>query len=117
MKPVIDYELIDHGIEHSQYFQGCGTTFTDFDECVTGIGSDPAEAIGDALEQLAQDDWETEELEKRILADEGWTEFPTYPSVEDYLREENPAEWVDENGEIKWDDCELHYHVSIRVKG
>jgi hypothetical protein len=96
----IEYELVDHGIEHSQYFQGCGTSGTPFDVAVTGIGNNPAEAIEDCLEQVATIgiDVDAEALEAQILADNEWKEFPTEPAVED----------ADE-------DSELHYHVSIRL--
>jgi hypothetical protein len=47
-------QLINHGREHEQYFQGCGTAFTTFDNVVTGIGDDANEAYDDALEMLAQ---------------------------------------------------------------
>jgi len=103
MKPIIEYQLIDHGIENSQYFQGCGVAFTSFDDVATGIGDTPADAIDDALEQLAMGGWETDDLEKRILADEGWKAFPTSPSVSDQLADEDS-------------ESELYYHVSIRVK-
>jgi hypothetical protein len=51
MKKIIAYEIIDHGVEHSQYFQGCGTAFTEYDEVYTGIGSSLQEALADALNQ------------------------------------------------------------------
>ena len=57
-KTVVEFEMVDHGIENSQYFQGCGLSHTDYDDIATGIGNDPAEAIDDALESLAQNDWE-----------------------------------------------------------
>ena len=53
MQKIADYKIQDHGIESEQYFQGAGTSFTKFDTCSTGIGNSPAEALEDALEQLA----------------------------------------------------------------
>lgn len=47
------YEVIDHGIDHSQYFPGCGTAYTDFDVAITGAGSNAREAYNDALDQAA----------------------------------------------------------------
>ncbi len=102
-RAIAAFELIDHGIEHSQYFQGCGIAFTDYQDVATGIGDDPAEAIDDALESLAQADWETDGMEQRIMAEMGIDELPHEPSVHDMT--------TDSDG-----DCELHYHVSIRVK-
>lgn len=107
-KQVTAFELIDHGIEHSQYFQGCGISFTSFDDVATGIGDNPAEAIEDALESLAQQGWDVDTLDKSILEDEGWKSFPITPSV----FEEYPFDYDDERN----DPCEVYYHVSIRVK-
>ncbi len=53
---VIEYEIINHGMEHSQYFQGCGTSFMDYTHVWTGVGSSSKEAYNDALEQMAVDD-------------------------------------------------------------
>lgn len=46
------YEIISHGMERSDYFQGCGVSFTSFDHCITGIGSNEKEAYEDAVEQV-----------------------------------------------------------------
>jgi hypothetical protein len=48
------YEIINHGPDHEQYFQGCGTAFSDFDRVVTGCGFDAAEAYNDAVESVYQ---------------------------------------------------------------
>lgn len=109
MKRIGQFELIDHGIENSQYFQGCGTAYTKFTDVATGIGDNPAEAIEDALDQLAQADWDVEDLAPRILAAEGWKEFPTEPSVGECYP-------IDDDGIVDFDgECDLYYHVSIRV--
>ena len=99
MKSIKKFELIDHGIEHEQYFRGCGLSFTEYDAIATGCGNNPAEAIDDALEGLAQQDWETEGMEARIIEQElaGMSRIPTAPCVP------NDA-----------DDC--YYYASIRVK-
>ncbi|KKK79310.1 hypothetical protein LCGC14_2834780, partial [marine sediment metagenome] len=56
MKTISNFELVGHGIEHSQYFQGCDEAT--FSHVVTGIGVHPAEAIDDCLEQIAMNDFE-----------------------------------------------------------
>ena len=107
MKRIGDFELVDHGIEHSQYFQGCSRWvgyIEYYSHIVTGIGDNLAEAIDDCLEGIAQQDFDVEGMEERILEEEGWTELPTEPEVE----------YVDENDECCEEDSELHYHVSIR---
>lgn len=48
------YEIIDHGYMYSDYFQGCGTAFTDFDFVATGCGSNAKEAYEDAVEMIYQ---------------------------------------------------------------
>lgn len=45
------FEIINHGVDHSQYFQGCGTAFTPYTHVFTGCGNDAKEAYEDALEQ------------------------------------------------------------------
>lgn len=65
MKPIIEYEIISHGIEHPDYFQGCGTSFTGFDLCVTGIGDTEREALEDAIGQLAEMDFDTTCLDSK----------------------------------------------------
>lgn len=62
-KQVIEFEVIDHGIEHEQYFQGCGVSFTKFEDCFTGIGSNASEALEDALDQAEQFGYDTSDIE------------------------------------------------------
>lgn len=38
MKAINEIEIVDHGLDHSQYFQGCGVFGTNFNDVVTGIG-------------------------------------------------------------------------------
>ncbi len=66
MKIITDHEIIVHGLMNSQYFQGCGVAFTRFDDVATGIGESPAEALEDALEQLAMSDWETVSIKSTL---------------------------------------------------
>ncbi len=51
---VTDYEVVDHGIDVSQYFPGCGVAFTKFDHVVTGCGDDFSDALNDALSSMEQ---------------------------------------------------------------
>ncbi len=44
-KPIAEFEIVDHGIEHEQYFQGCGVSLTEFTDVATGIGNDAEEAL------------------------------------------------------------------------
>lgn len=56
MNRITEYELLSHGFDHSQYFQGCGTSFTRFDHVVTGCGGSEREAFENALEQITEAD-------------------------------------------------------------
>ena len=47
-----NYEILNHGVEHSDYFQGCGCAFTRYMSCVTGCGMNAKEAYEDAIEQI-----------------------------------------------------------------
>lgn len=67
MKTIKDFEIINHGIENEQYFQGCGVAFTKFKNVVTGIGGSEYEAYCDATDQMAvgsDDDLDFTELDK-----------------------------------------------------
>lgn len=59
---VSDYEVIDHGPEWEDYFQGCGVSFSEFTDVATGIGDSRFEAYEDAVEQLATGGWDTDSL-------------------------------------------------------
>lgn len=48
-----DVQVIIHGADHPDYFQGCGTAFSDYNFCVTGCGMSAKQAFEDALDQLA----------------------------------------------------------------
>lgn len=52
-KSIKDYQVINHGMDHEQYFQGCGIVHTKFNHVVTGAGETAKEAYEDAVEQLA----------------------------------------------------------------
>lgn len=66
----MQYRLIDHGIESSQYLIPHGTAFTPYENSVLGVGDTFADAIEDALENIAQlDAWAAVELDELIKAD------------------------------------------------
>jgi hypothetical protein len=108
------YQIVDHGIDHAQYFRGCGTSYTEFDECVTGCGSSGLEALDDAMEQMAMSgcphgrwvvieaciDHEMKQHRAALEAD----------SVEAHLRKHRELTEDDEVPEM----CELYYYLSIR---
>jgi hypothetical protein len=97
-KQIGDFELVDHGAEHAQYFQGCGVAFTSFAYVATGIGDNPAAAIDDCLDQIAQAGFATDDMVARIKAQEGLEALPTTPDVQ----------------AIYGDNEDIYYYVSIR---
>lgn len=59
------YEVVDHGVDNAQYFQGCGVAHTQWDDVAVGVGNTPLDAYEDAVEALAQGGWEVDALPER----------------------------------------------------
>ncbi len=102
LSKITSFQVVDHGIEHAQYFQGCGVAFTDYDECVTGCGATFGEAIEDALDSIAQSE---SGVDFNVLRGRLHTELTGHPSSEFDGNWPDPETAVDE-------DC--YYYVSIR---
>jgi len=93
MKSVERWEVEDHGVEHSQYFQGAGLAFTTFESIGTGIGDSPGEALDDAIEQLAMEDWKfPDSLLAELRADLGTEEEINRDFVAESIEAELPEE-------------------------
>jgi hypothetical protein len=88
---VTDFEVVDHGIDGSQYFQGCGVALTRYEHVATGCGDNFREALDDCLEMMAQSD-DIANLESLIVAD-----------IDAYGKESVPE-----------DSEDTYYYVSIR---
>lgn len=102
-KKIAGHEVIVHGVEHEQYFQGCGTSFTSYTAVATGIGADAREAFDDALESLAQGDWDVDHAEQ-------WEDVPK--------AEDAQLPKCDSLAALQEDDeSGLWVYVSVRVKG
>lgn len=119
MKKIDEYSITDHGIEGSQYFQG--HSVGDWNDCATGCGSNPYDALEDALESLAQNDWNTESnTELCIVLDALEAKCP-WPNLileacKEYADEETLKEIkAFEDGEGDFPETDLHYYVSINV--
>ncbi len=66
-KKIAEWEIRNHGVDHSQYFPGVGVSHTDWDLVETGIGYSEKEAAEDALEQLASIGYEIpDELQAEV---------------------------------------------------
>ena len=62
MKTIAEYELINHGFQFEDYWNGCSKC--EFTHVYTGNGMSAFEAFEDLLEQLAEIDIDVIELEK-----------------------------------------------------
>lgn len=100
-RKVTDYHITDHGVEHCQYFRGHGISCTKWEDCATGCGETPHEALEDALDCLAQNGWDVESIVNDQPDDEEHT--VAHALDLDYDNEE---------------DCETecHWYVSVDVK-
>lgn len=94
-KRVEEWEVIEHGMMLSDYFSGCGTAFTKFEDVYTGVGDNPRDALADAME---------------IAGDCGW-DF-SYVSVEQLSEEPSVSAIEEHTGE---DLSDTYYIVSIRL--
>ncbi len=112
-KWIEEFQVIDHGIEHNQYFRGCGTSHTIYSECVTGCGENATEAIEDALEQIAMHlgsidmDAITEREEYKDCQTRRVKDF----TVERFHRRNGNLKRGQDYGDI---ENEHYYYVSIR---
>lgn len=115
MKPVRDFTITFHGIEGESYFQGHGTALTRWEDCATGIGDSQIEAVNDALESLAQNDWDVATLE----ASEDFKAEIGGLAMMQKEQEERIAglRTCDEPGCSGNCDVGLWWYVSIDVKG
>ena len=52
LQRITSFQFQSHGIDHPDYFQGAGVCGTEYDEIVTGAGSNEYDAAQDAIEQL-----------------------------------------------------------------
>jgi hypothetical protein len=95
MKKIVAYEIVSHGVEHEQYFQGCGVAFTKYDECYTGIGDSEKAALEDAIEQAV--------CSECIFPSELTAEIDGLVNEADTRTTESV-------------DDDVHYYVSIRLK-
>ena len=79
ISPIAKYEIVDLGIDHPDYFQGFGTSFTEFDHCTYGVGHNPESAFEDCLDMLASMegisglDWEA--FRNDIIGENKWVKF------------------------------------------
>lgn len=125
MKTITCFEIVDHGIDHAQYFQGCGISRTKFTDCATGCGDNPREALNDALETLAQAGWDVSKVEASAegVAYAKAVKPSAFDEVRAQLEADNPQGDNESDADYSariddlLSDCEseLYYYVSVRV--
>lgn len=101
-----EFEVVDHGTEHAQYFQGAGVSFTKFTEIATGAGSSAREAGQDALEIF----WQTADKAKISVAQMEALEA----QINALSEEEDAHEDCDVDLGAPHETCEWNHYVSIR---
>jgi len=131
------YVIHDHGIDHAQYFRGHGLAHSDMEDTATGAGDTFEDALEDALDQLASDDWDLSQIESAI-ATEAASAGASSSAVEelktqirDEILAENP-EFIDPETDDVYEDKadelegmiedvlqdeggDLYYYVSVDV--
>lgn len=86
---VIMYEVEDIGLEHVQYFTGRGIAYTEWEAVYVGTGDTAHEALENALDQAAMEEW------------------PGIDEIENTMSQE----------ELYLGHDEMHYYVALYVKG
>jgi hypothetical protein len=104
-KHIYDHRVHDHGIMYSDYFQGAGTAFTNWDEVFTGTGENAHEALDQALDEAATDGWDVRSIENPYDPE-------STDNVQNTVRDNNP--------DMEGDDIDtdgVYYFVSLYVRG
>lgn len=111
----LQFEVVNHGIDNPQYFQGCGVYGTEYQYVDTGCGHSEASALDDALEQIAQatPDGFAERLEDAILEQYGKPSEDQIPWEEFGVEFNDDGDPIDDDGELT-DYPDLYFYISIR---
>ncbi len=110
---ISSFEIIDHGIDGSQYFPGCGTSYTPFDYVQTGCGQNALEAFDEALEQIAMSESvDLGAIEKSKEYKTANTKRAQRFTVEAYLKRSGQLKRNQDMSDLEG-DCDLYYYVSI----
>jgi len=115
MKP--NFEIIDHGCEHGQYFQGCGVSFTPFLHVVTGVADTPADALEDAISSLYDQAERPDDEALTAIEAEAAVLIANAPATAHKNCHEDCRQYfdgTDEQFERSHEMCEIAYRVSIR---
>lgn len=97
VKEAVEWEIVDHGMMLSDYFGGCGVCFSSYEDCYTGVGDNPREALMDAINIAEDCQWDCSRMDAEAR------EMPEVPSVS-AIQEETKQDMED-----------VYYFVSIRL--
>lgn len=113
-----EWRLTDHGFEHGQYFQGHSPSNAfAWTDSATGYGDTRAEALQDALEQLANGGVTVTAAEEEAMKGELSTKDENaHEGCQDAYLGEFARGSVYETSYANWhEDCEIAYRVSVDV--
>ena len=66
MKKINDFSVNLRGPMMPDYYDGCGVTFTDWEDVFSGTGFTTDEAVEDALDCAAESDWDTSTIDEEV---------------------------------------------------
>jgi hypothetical protein len=105
----LKFEILDHGCEHAQYWQGQGVAYTQYTDIATGSGSSAREAGEDALEIF----WQSADKRQITVAEAERLENAIKLLSEEEDAHENCVHNPDSE-EPEDVGCEMAHRVSIR---
>lgn len=107
MKKEIESYNVTCDYDNSQFWPGHGIACTNYDDCATGIGSTPREALEDCLDSLAQND----------IHFDGDKDAELLAALETQCGDVDQAMETEEtDGEMNTDNSDSYFYVSIDVK-
>lgn len=112
VKRARSYRIVNHGLMFNDYFQGHGLSGSKWEDAATGYADNAKAAVLEALEQLAENDWDLSVIDPEITKEmDGWDEKAVQASSVDKWIEDNISEQDRERGDFD----APHYIVSVDV--
>ena len=97
---ISDYQIIDYGIENSQYFSGITTYNTDYDFCIYDVAESQSEAFKNVINRIYEQHGNIE-IDYNLLNNELKT-----------MSDEVEQELITDN-ELSNDCSDLYYHIGL----
>lgn len=100
----VEYDIVEHGLVHPQYFRGHGLSGTYWQDAATGAGDTPYQALDDALEQLASNGWNVDDIRNTLSDDDdnSASMIAQQELVYEGLSEEDIEDWMDSSEYALW---------------